>query len=124
MKKELTYQGLCFRCEHRALSLEKKGQPRCECGMHNTQVGGCYMYQPCKPVVTIVPNDTGKRPRFAGWMLSARERGVKLFEGKAAAIQLTDIEAVILWYKEGDIKRLKARIKRQLKQKRRKNGRR
>ena len=98
-KKEEKFQvqGFCFRCEHRARSLEGKGEPRCECGMHKMQVCGCYMFKPCLPVVTQVAPGYEKRPRFAPVMLCARERGVELFDGQLTAIQIDKKKAVLLW---------------------------
>jgi len=100
MKKGISVQGLCFRCEHRALALEKKGQPRCECGMTNMQVCGCYMYKPCKPVVTMISPGYEKRPRFGPALISAREHGVELFDGQLTALNIDKKKAVLLWIKK------------------------
>lgn len=111
MKKKIDekvqIQGFCFRCEYRARSLEGKGQPRCECGMHSMQVCGCYMFKPCKPVVTQVTPGYEKRPRFGPALISARERGVELFDGQLTAIQIDKKKAVLLWVKKETVKRRK-----------------
>lgn len=65
----MSNRGLCWRCEHRALFHEGKGQSRYECGQ-NTAVVSCFMFQPVKPV--ILKKEKGdKRPMFAGWGVSA-----------------------------------------------------
>lgn len=101
MKKKLKVQGLCFRCEHRALFLEGKGQPRCECGEINNQVCACYMFKPCMPVITTVLEYPGmaKRPRFSSPMLSSRERGVELYGGQLHAVRIDKKKACLLWKK-------------------------
>ena len=54
-------KGLCFRCEYRAQFLEDKRQPRFECGMIESSVMGCYMFQPVKPIC-IKPREGDDRP--------------------------------------------------------------
>lgn len=54
-------KGLCFRCEWRAQFLESKRQPRFECGMIESAVMGCYMFQPVKPIC-IKPREGDNRP--------------------------------------------------------------
>lgn len=99
MKKKLKVQGLCFRCENRALFLEGKGQPRCECGQVDSQVCGCYMFKPCKPIITTELDYPGavKRPRFSSPMLSSRERGVELLNGQLCAVRVGRKTACLLW---------------------------
>lgn len=97
--EKIKVQGLCFRCEWRALSLEKKGQPRCECGMHSIQVCGCYMFKPAKPVVTQVVKGYEKRPRYGPSLISARERGVELLDGMLAVINVDKKKAALSWVK-------------------------
>jgi hypothetical protein len=75
--KEQQYHGLCFRCDHRAKFLEIGSQPRYECGQTGQSVCGCYMYKPVKPVI-LKRNKGDRRPQFAGYMLSARSRGVRI----------------------------------------------
>lgn len=53
--------GLCFRCEYRAQYLENKRQPRFECGMVESAVGGCYMFKPVKPI-SIRSREGDNRP--------------------------------------------------------------
>ena len=100
MKKKIEvvkYQGLCFRCEWRALSLEKKGEPRCECGMHNIQVCGCYMFKPVRPVVTQVSPGYEDRPRYGPAIISARERGVELLDGVLTVVKVDKKKSALVW---------------------------
>lgn len=57
----MSNKGLCFRCEWRARFLEEKRQPRFECGMIESSVMGCYMFQPVKPIC-IKPREGDNRP--------------------------------------------------------------
>ena len=75
---------LCYRCNHRSQYLDSlKGdnplehRPRSECGDIETSKYVCYMYEPVQPVI-LKKQKGDKRPRFAGWMLSAREEFVGL----------------------------------------------
>jgi hypothetical protein len=68
---------LCFRCEHRASGYENKSYPRFECGNLTSAVSGCYMYKPAAAVV-LKKSVGEKRPVFAGAMISARMRAVRL----------------------------------------------
>ena len=78
--------GLCFRCEHRAKYLELLHAhdyafgPRCECKDPTYSAYSCYMFKPCKPVVTAPTNANDERPRFAGAMLSSREEFVRILD--------------------------------------------
>jgi len=67
--------GLCFRCEYRARFLETKRQPRFECGMIESTVMGCYMFQPVKPI-SIKPRNGDNRPVTLN-ILSARVERVE-----------------------------------------------
>jgi hypothetical protein len=106
---------LCYRCEHRALSIEAKRdgkhyQPRCECGDHTASKCCCYMFQPCRPVVTT-PDGSG-RPRFAGALLAARERAQRVLDpqedGIALGVVWRDGDSVALaWRKAVDKRRSK-----------------
>jgi len=74
---------LCFRCERRAAFLSAKDKkhpprPRCECGDIESSKIACYMYMPVKPVWTAQFESKDKRPRYAGPMLSAREKFVNV----------------------------------------------
>lgn len=71
--------GLCFRCEHRALYFEsgRIHRPRHECGDVETSKFSCYMYQPVKPVV-LAKMAGDRRPQFAGFMISARSKCVRI----------------------------------------------
>lgn len=91
------YQGLCFRCEWRALSLEKKGEPRCECGMHNIQVFSCYMFKPVMPVVTKISPGYEGRPRYAPAMICARECGVELLDGVLTLVKVDKKKSALVW---------------------------
>ena len=109
---------LCYRCEHRAMSLEAKRDgkhysPRYECGQHADSKAGCYMFQPCRPVVTT-PDGTG-RPRFAGYMIAGREYAQRVLDPKTDGIALDavwrDGDAVALaWTKKRVDKRRSKRV--------------
>ena len=101
MKKEIKVQGLCFRCEHRAKHLDSKKQyqPRCECGMIETSVCGCYMYQPVKPVVTGIMDGYDGRPRFGPSMICARECGVGVAENIELHVHEIDKKKAYLYWK-------------------------
>lgn len=58
---EVKNEGLCFRCEHRALFLENGHRPRCECGDIESNKMGCYMYRPVRPV-TLGKKSDDPRP--------------------------------------------------------------
>lgn len=94
---QLKVQGLCFRCEHRALSLEGKGEPRCECGMHTVQVMSCYMFKPTKPIITKVASGYKKCLRFGPTFLAAREQGIELFEGHLSLKKLKQDKVYLYW---------------------------
>ena len=82
-------QKLCFRCENRALFLEKGWKPRCECGDVNLAVYTCYCYKPMKPVVTETdPNDN--RPAKGPWMIAARESGSRIIT-EDDAVQVVEL---------------------------------
>lgn len=93
--------SLCFRCEHRARYLTDKlnhkkhcHQPRFECGEPATSKYSCYMFIPCMPIVTSSNDDV--RPRFAGAMLSARERVVRIMDRD-------EVEATIIYENNGEV---------------------
>jgi len=78
---------LCFRCEHRAKYLEATSRgdkyaprPRSECGDINSSKIGCYMFEPCHPVVTEPPKGAPAVLRFQAPMLASREYAVKVLE--------------------------------------------
>lgn len=95
--KKIKIQGLCFRCEYRALSLEKKGEPRGECGMNKIQVCSCYMFKPAMPVVTQVLEGYKNRLRYAPAMIAARECGVELLDGVLTVIKIDKKKAALVW---------------------------
>lgn len=109
---------LCFRCEHRARSLEaaldgKHYQPRFECGQRMESKRGCYMFEPCRPVVTK-PDDTD-RPRFAGALVSARERAVRVMSPEEDGLMLGAVhfdgdEVALAWRKKSVDKRRAKRV--------------
>jgi len=70
---------LCFRCEHRAMFLENGHRPRSQCGDIEESMAGCYMFQPCRPVLTK-PEKHTKRPRFAAPIISKREYAVRVLD--------------------------------------------
>lgn len=100
---------LCFRCEHRAKYLELllKSKldsetyaygPRCECKSSTGSVSSCYMFEPCKPVVTVPAYTDDKRPRFAGAMLSSREQFERVLENvKLEVIYHEGNEVAVSW---------------------------
>lgn len=109
---------LCFRCEHRALSLEaacegRHYQPRYECGEHTASKCGCYMFQPCRPVVTK-PDGSG-RPRMAGALMSAREYAVRVMSPDddglvLGAVHCDGDEVALAWRKKTVDKRRSKRV--------------
>ena len=66
-------KGLCFRCEHRASYLEMNYRPRFECGIVESSVMGCYMFQPVKPIC-IKPREGDNRPMSLNYYSSRVER--------------------------------------------------
>ena len=78
-------QGLCFRCEHRAVYYETGRAPRCECGDIDSCKFACYMYRPVCPVTTTPLDKGDKRPRHGPSMISSREQ----FKEVASAFRLT-----------------------------------
>ena len=83
--------SLCFRCEHRAKFLEGMlkarhdksiyaPRPRHECGDIENSKCSCYMFQPCKPIVTVPSDSRDKRPRFGPAMISSREMFERVLE--------------------------------------------
>ena len=89
-------QELCFRCESRAKFLETKIASRCECSKIDQAVVGCYMYSPVIPVI-LKKNKDDDRPQFAGYMLSARSRGIKL------PVIETEIDLDVKEFKDGNM---------------------
>jgi len=70
--------GLCFRCEHRARYLETGERPRYECGNADSQVYGCYMYQPCLPVIVTGAPDALERRPFDAPLFAGRVHAVRV----------------------------------------------
>ena len=68
---------ICYRCEFRAVFLEKGHGPRSECKDIEHSNIGCYMFKPCRPVI-MQRNDGDKRPAHGGPMTGARMRAIKL----------------------------------------------
>jgi hypothetical protein len=68
---------ICYRCEFRAVFLEKGHGPRSECKDIEHSNIGCYMYRPCMPVV-MKRNEGDKRPAHGGPMMGARMSAVKI----------------------------------------------
>ncbi|MFA5158575.1 MAG: hypothetical protein WC451_05335 [Patescibacteria group bacterium] len=93
---------LCFRCEHQAEYLSSKGQhcPRLECGDVNIGVHSCYMFMPVKPVI-LEPDKGDKRPRMAGWGISAREHAIGLANFVLKVIRIRNKKLIIYWSKNG-----------------------
>ena len=95
-------EGLCFRCEHRAMFLERGWRPRHECGNIEETKYGCYMYRPVRPVITEV-NEGDDRPQFAGSMLSARAHFHRVMDDKEdiglKAVEFEDGSVGLLWDK-------------------------
>ena len=81
-RKEEVVGGLCFRCEHRAMFLEKGHQPRCECGDIKSSKWSCYMYSPVRPMVLTKSDKKDKRPQFGPYMISSRSSGVVVEQDK------------------------------------------
>jgi len=111
MKRRLAAAGvhtpLCFRCEHRARFLEDQlagekhcRRPRCECGDVSTARYSCYQFRPVSPVVLarLKPTEEDPRPRFAGAMLSCREKGVRVFNARIDAKVIDEKRAEVLLY--------------------------
>jgi len=67
-----TKTGLCYRCEERARVYEGGHGHRAECNDKCMSVHGCYMYKPVMPCITARQKGD-RRPRIAGWGISARE---------------------------------------------------
>lgn len=114
-----TVHALCYRCEYRAIWHETKQGPRAQCHDGLAGVGSCYMYKPVLPYVTV-KDSTDKRPRFAGAMISSRERVVRAVEKDDMILrgrELNDTEVFLYWVpkrrKEG-----KANVKKEGKQSR------
>lgn len=97
-------QGLCFRCEHRAVFLETEFGPRFECKETDKSKMQCYMYKPTRPAI-LKRAKGDKRPRFAGWGLSSREEIVRVAEdGKDVILKMKTIgkdEAMLYWQPKG-----------------------
>jgi hypothetical protein len=97
---------LCFRCEHRAKSLETKAHaPRCECGDVHCGKHSCYCYEPVKPLV-IEPDKGERRPLFAGWMLSGRGHAVGVAVTRKRAFGANG--KMVVWHEPTTIKQVAA----------------
>lgn len=95
--------SLCFRCEHRAEFLEDSlhgekhpRRPRMECGDVFNSKTGCYMFKPCKPVVTVSTNSEDIRPRFGPAFLSKREYAKRILDEATLTIIYHNGEEVAL----------------------------
>ena len=93
----MKYQGLCFRCEYRALFLEKKRQPRYECSMVENCVVSCYMFKPAKPVITVPSDYSDPRPRFGPAMISSREQGYDVAENIELSSEINGDKIFLYW---------------------------
>ena len=97
--------GLCFRCEWRALFLEKEMRPRYECGVIKEAKVSCYMFKPIQPVILAPLDRKDKRPRFAGAMISSREQVCGLAENfELGTHKGNKKDEVILYWKPKDEK--------------------
>lgn len=113
--------GLCFRCENRANVLEKKAiASRCECKDIERAVVSCYMYTPIKPVVTEPAYKNDIRPRFAGAMISKREKFSEIMDGDLAVEDLGKGRMCLYWKPKAK-KRRKDNVKKEKITKRKKN---
>lgn len=109
--KDAPGTGLCFRCEHRAEFLERGRQPRMECGMTTRAVCGCYMYRPCRPVVTVPLPGKDPRPRFAAAFISRREVAAGLADGMVLRAACGPRQQVALYWAPAKLGRRKGRRK-------------
>jgi len=88
---------LCYRCEHRAEFLSNHGRrPRSECGNVNASQSGCYMYQPCRPVV-VKKNKGDKRPLFGPAMIAARYSAVRVADDMELNVHKNGGEHTLYW---------------------------
>jgi hypothetical protein len=79
---------LCYRCEWRAQFLENGRRPRSECGDIEKAVGGCYMFQPVRPLWLEPSNKKDPRPFLGPPMLASRARSAGVCEDfKARAME-------------------------------------
>ena len=113
--------ALCYRCEHRAVWHETKQGPRAECHDALTGVGSCYMYLPVLPYITV-KDSTDKRPRFAGAMMSSRERVRRAVDKEDMVLRGKELDGaeVFLYWVPRHRKEGKANVKKESKQGRRK----
>lgn len=97
MKKIKKLIGLCFRCEERARVMEGEHGSRYECNNKNVNVCSCYMYKPVKPVVTKISKGYKKDLRFAPAIVSARETGCEILDGKLILEDFGYGKACLYW---------------------------
>lgn len=83
-------QGLCFRCEHRAVFLESGDMPRFECGTERMASACCYMFMPTKPVV-VGPIEGEKRPIFGPPFIAGRVQSHGLVPDERIRLKLVDM---------------------------------
>ena len=94
--------GLCYRCEHRAKYWETGHAPRMECGSDEMSVGGCYMYQPVRPVIVKQQNSEDPRPIFFLPMIAGRVRFSRVATDEETHLELSspnenENEFLLLW---------------------------
>jgi hypothetical protein len=87
---------LCFRCERRALFLERGEQYRYECGVVKGAIFSCYAFVPVKPL-TIKPSAGDNRPFLGPAMIAARVNAVGILDSKLRA-KCAEGNAVTLYW--------------------------
>lgn len=87
---------LCYRCEMRARFLEKGYGPRMECGDIRSSKIACYMYLPCKPLITTKLDKSDPRPEHGGYF-GSRMKAEDLYEGGLIIKDLGDGKSVLLY---------------------------
>jgi hypothetical protein len=59
------------------------------------------MYKPCKPIITKISQGYKKYLRFGPSLISAREMGVELLDGRLVAKILKQGKAYLQWIPKG-----------------------
>jgi hypothetical protein len=99
--------GLCFRCEYRAIFLETGSGPRNQCGDINNTVHSCYQHRPVKPV-SLLKDKKDIRPQFGPAMISSRSSYAGVSEFRLNLAEQKD-GSILYWTpKSLDEKHLKA----------------
>jgi hypothetical protein len=87
--------GLCFRCEYRAIFLETGSCPRSQCGDIKDTIHSCYQHRPVKPV-SLLKDKKDKRPQFGPAIIASRSSYAGVSEFRLN-LETQKNESILYW---------------------------